>query len=169
MVLGDGTRDRGAACDHINPDTPGVAYLKLDGVRDPVRFRAAEITDTDLHTLTHGLPSPRRPAQPSSDGGEESWPFDGWTGTTDAAASRPPEPGREEPTHVRVDVIDLTSTYAHRLDPRPDPHRAVSRKEPTMRTLNVRRPLGYLLAPLVLVAAWLLAAGVGLLVQAVTR
>lgn len=58
MVLGDGMRDRGAVCDHINPDTPGVAYLKVDGLRDSIRFRTVEITDTDLHTLTHALPHP---------------------------------------------------------------------------------------------------------------
>ncbi|WP_233150005.1 FtsK/SpoIIIE domain-containing protein [Kineosporia sp. A_224] len=80
MVLGEGTRDRGAVCDHINPDTPGVAFLKVDGKRDPVRFRTVEITDADLHVLTHGLPA----AAPAAD--EEA------TGETT--------------THVRVDVLD---------------------------------------------------------------
>lgn len=79
MVLGEGTRDRGAVCDHINPDTPGVAYLRVDGKRDPVRFRTVEITDADLYVLTHGLPA----AAPAADEGAMG-----------------------ETTHVRVDVLD---------------------------------------------------------------
>ncbi len=54
MTLGDGARTLGAVCDEINPDTPGVAYLKVDGVKEPIRFRTAEITDDDLTTLIHG-------------------------------------------------------------------------------------------------------------------
>ncbi|MFN0284716.1 MAG: FtsK/SpoIIIE domain-containing protein [Kineosporiaceae bacterium] len=80
MVLGEGTRDRGAVCDHINPDTPGVAFLKVDGKRDPVRFRTVEITDTDLYVLTHGLPAAPAPATGEDTAGET--------------------------THVRVDVLD---------------------------------------------------------------
>ncbi len=101
MVLGDGSRDRGAVCDHINPDTPGVAYLKTDGVRDPIRFRAVEITDTDLHTLTHGLPPMVGPEATESTGreGEEFWPFDQWFGENTAD-------GDAAATHVRVDVVD---------------------------------------------------------------
>lgn len=37
MVLGDGARDRGAICDQIPETSPGVGYVVLDGVREPVR------------------------------------------------------------------------------------------------------------------------------------
>ncbi|MDQ2873693.1 MAG: hypothetical protein M3Y33_02255 [Actinomycetota bacterium] len=40
MVLGDGTRDRGAFCDEISADPPtgaGVAYVRLETAPDPVR------------------------------------------------------------------------------------------------------------------------------------
>jgi DNA segregation ATPase FtsK/SpoIIIE, S-DNA-T family len=51
MVLGDGARDAGALCHKIPEDLPGVAYVKLDGLREPVRVRAAYLTDTDITDL----------------------------------------------------------------------------------------------------------------------
>jgi DNA segregation ATPase FtsK/SpoIIIE, S-DNA-T family len=39
MVLGDGARKRGARCDHIPEGLPGVGYVALDGVAEPVRVR----------------------------------------------------------------------------------------------------------------------------------
>jgi S-DNA-T family DNA segregation ATPase FtsK/SpoIIIE len=52
MVLGDGVRERGAAAHEISEDTPGVAWAKLDGRRDPERARAFHTTDADLDELT---------------------------------------------------------------------------------------------------------------------
>ncbi|MDQ3275441.1 MAG: FtsK/SpoIIIE domain-containing protein, partial [Actinomycetota bacterium] len=52
MVLGDGVRDRGATAHEIDETTPGVAWVKLDGRRDPVRARAFHSTDADLDELT---------------------------------------------------------------------------------------------------------------------
>jgi S-DNA-T family DNA segregation ATPase FtsK/SpoIIIE len=52
MVLGDGVRERGAAAHEISEDTPGVAWAKLDGHRDPDRARAFHTTDTDLDELS---------------------------------------------------------------------------------------------------------------------
>jgi len=43
MVLGDGARDRGAACELISPDPAvgaGVAFVRLESDPDPVRVRA---------------------------------------------------------------------------------------------------------------------------------
>jgi S-DNA-T family DNA segregation ATPase FtsK/SpoIIIE len=40
MVLGDGAREQGALCDKIPDATRGVAYMRLDGVRGPIRVRA---------------------------------------------------------------------------------------------------------------------------------
>ena len=51
MVLGDGARDRGAACDLISPDPAtgaGVAFVRLEADPDPVRVRAGWISDADI-------------------------------------------------------------------------------------------------------------------------
>jgi S-DNA-T family DNA segregation ATPase FtsK/SpoIIIE len=54
MVLGDGSRDRGATADLIstNPATgAGVAFVRLADDPDPVRVRAGWVTDTDIHEM----------------------------------------------------------------------------------------------------------------------
>lgn len=48
MVLGDGARRRGARCDQIPESLPGVGYVRVDGVREPVRVRAAFVSDADI-------------------------------------------------------------------------------------------------------------------------
>ena len=55
MVLGDGARDRGAACELIStvPSVgAGVGYVRLEGDPDPVRVRAAWVSDADIRQLT---------------------------------------------------------------------------------------------------------------------
>ena len=55
MVLGDGARDRGAFCDQISPDPAtgaGVAYVRLEAAPDPVRVRAAFVSDDDIRAMT---------------------------------------------------------------------------------------------------------------------
>jgi len=57
MVLGDGARDRGAACELISPDPAvgaGVAFVRLESDPDPVRVRAGWVSDTDIGTLAAG-------------------------------------------------------------------------------------------------------------------
>ncbi len=51
MVLGDGVRDRGASAHEISESTPGVAWAKEDGRREPIRARAFHVTDADLADL----------------------------------------------------------------------------------------------------------------------
>jgi len=51
MVLGDGVRQRGAAAHEISEDTPGIAWAKIDGRREPDRARAFHSTDADLDEL----------------------------------------------------------------------------------------------------------------------
>jgi S-DNA-T family DNA segregation ATPase FtsK/SpoIIIE len=54
MVLGDGARDRGAACELISADPAtgaGVAFVRLESDPDPVRARAGWVTDADIHAL----------------------------------------------------------------------------------------------------------------------
>ncbi len=53
MVLGDGVRARGANAHEISEHTPGVAWIKEDGKRDPLRARAFYPTDTNLIELRH--------------------------------------------------------------------------------------------------------------------
>ncbi|MFI6818718.1 cell division protein FtsK [Nonomuraea sp. NPDC050328] len=55
MVLGDGARDRGALADHISPIPAlgaGVAYVRLESSPDPVRARAAYVSDADINAMT---------------------------------------------------------------------------------------------------------------------
>jgi S-DNA-T family DNA segregation ATPase FtsK/SpoIIIE len=51
LVLGDGARDRGAACDQIPESAAGVGYVALDGVREPVRVRFSYLTDDHIRDL----------------------------------------------------------------------------------------------------------------------
>jgi S-DNA-T family DNA segregation ATPase FtsK/SpoIIIE len=51
MVLGDGVRQRGAAAHEISESTPGVAWVKEDGKREPVRARVFHVTDDHLGQL----------------------------------------------------------------------------------------------------------------------
>jgi S-DNA-T family DNA segregation ATPase FtsK/SpoIIIE len=59
MVLGEGVRQRGAAAHEISEDTPGVAWAKIDGRRDPDRARAFHTTDADLDELSDYLAAGR--------------------------------------------------------------------------------------------------------------
>ncbi|MFC0527221.1 FtsK/SpoIIIE domain-containing protein [Phytohabitans kaempferiae] len=58
MVLGDGSRNRGARCDQIPETTPGIGYVALDGVREPVRVRFSYLTDTDIAQLVRDYARP---------------------------------------------------------------------------------------------------------------
>ncbi|MGI9006738.1 MAG: FtsK/SpoIIIE domain-containing protein [Streptosporangiaceae bacterium] len=58
MLLGDGARDRGALADLI-PNDPatgaGIAYVRLETDPDPVRVRAAWVTDSDIRAMVGQL------------------------------------------------------------------------------------------------------------------
>jgi S-DNA-T family DNA segregation ATPase FtsK/SpoIIIE len=51
MVLGEGARDHGALCDKISESQPGVAYVHVDGIREPTRVRAGYPTNDDIARL----------------------------------------------------------------------------------------------------------------------
>ena len=58
MVLGDGTRDRGAACETISTIPAvgaGVAYVRLEADPDPVRVRAGWVSDADILALADAV------------------------------------------------------------------------------------------------------------------
>ena len=70
MVLGDGARDRGAACELISTDPAtgaGVAFVRLEADPDPVRVRAGWVTDADIRDMADQLPG--RPPLPDRGGG----------------------------------------------------------------------------------------------------
>jgi S-DNA-T family DNA segregation ATPase FtsK/SpoIIIE len=63
MVLGDGARDRGALADQISTDETtgaGVAYVRLATDPDPVRVRAAWVTDADIRTMVSDYAPPEK-------------------------------------------------------------------------------------------------------------
>jgi len=51
MVLGDGALHRGATCDRIPLSTPGVCFVRIDGVPDPLRARATYVPDEVIATV----------------------------------------------------------------------------------------------------------------------
>ncbi|MEU0566470.1 FtsK/SpoIIIE domain-containing protein [Nonomuraea sp. NPDC005983] len=54
MVLGEGARDRGALADHISPVPElgaGVAYMRLETSCEPIRVRAAYVSDSDIRQM----------------------------------------------------------------------------------------------------------------------
>jgi S-DNA-T family DNA segregation ATPase FtsK/SpoIIIE len=99
MVLGEGARDMGATADHINEQTPGVAFVRVEGTRAIRRVRASYLTDDDIHALagavtaSPALTAPRapRPVDPL-----DSWPRRSppspTSDTTSDAAVKPRKP-----------------------------------------------------------------------------
>ena len=51
LVLGDGAYDRGAWCDRISDQTPGVGYVILEGNPAPVRVRLSYLDDADISEM----------------------------------------------------------------------------------------------------------------------
>jgi S-DNA-T family DNA segregation ATPase FtsK/SpoIIIE len=54
MVLGDGARDRGAACELISTQLAvgaGVAFVRIEADPDPVRVRAGWVSDREITGL----------------------------------------------------------------------------------------------------------------------
>ena len=51
LVLGPGARNRGALCDQISDRLPGVGYVAVDGIAEPVRVRFSHITDDTIAQL----------------------------------------------------------------------------------------------------------------------
>ncbi|BCJ73294.1 hypothetical protein CS0771_28380 [Catellatospora sp. IY07-71] len=51
LILGDGSRDRGAICDLIPVALPGVGFVRLDGSPEPHRVRFSFHTDPQLADL----------------------------------------------------------------------------------------------------------------------
>ncbi len=58
MVLGDQAYDRGAWANRIGESEPGVGYLFGEGVREPLRVRAAWVSDEAIKELERFLTNP---------------------------------------------------------------------------------------------------------------
>jgi S-DNA-T family DNA segregation ATPase FtsK/SpoIIIE len=58
MALGRGARRRGAECDRIPANLPGVGYVLPDGAPEAVRVRAGWVTDGDLTEMCARWPAP---------------------------------------------------------------------------------------------------------------
>ncbi|MFC3689958.1 FtsK/SpoIIIE domain-containing protein [Aquipuribacter hungaricus] len=84
MVLGDGALQRGAACDRIPLSTPGVCFVRIDGVPDPQRARAVYVPDKTIEHLGRTYPAPAL-CPPPSDPAEDTAP----AGVTPAQAGAP--------------------------------------------------------------------------------
>jgi S-DNA-T family DNA segregation ATPase FtsK/SpoIIIE len=59
IMLGPGAHDRGAECERIPVSLPGVGYVVLDGLPNPVRVRAAWMTDDDIAAMAQQYPARR--------------------------------------------------------------------------------------------------------------
>ena len=70
MVLGDGMHSMGALADRIPAGRPGVGYVTVEGIREPVRVRAAYVTDERNPRPDHRLPRPDRGTALALDGGD---------------------------------------------------------------------------------------------------
>ncbi len=65
LVLGSGARDRGALCDRIPETLPGVGYVGIDGIAEPVRVRFSHVTDDHIDALVRAYtPAPPPGAEP---------------------------------------------------------------------------------------------------------
>jgi DNA segregation ATPase FtsK/SpoIIIE, S-DNA-T family len=51
MVLGNGARDRGARCEEIPVDLPGVGYVRVETHPEPIRVRFGYVDDTEIATM----------------------------------------------------------------------------------------------------------------------
>ena len=65
MVLGDHAYDRGAWANRIGESEPGVGYLFGEGIREPLRVRAAWVPDDGIKDLERLVTGPT-PVQPGT-------------------------------------------------------------------------------------------------------
>ncbi|MEU6829926.1 FtsK/SpoIIIE domain-containing protein [Nocardia beijingensis] len=67
MVHGQGARDRGARCDEISDQTPGVGYVGEDGSSEFVRVRAFFVSDDDIDAIVDAFSPTPEIAAPAED------------------------------------------------------------------------------------------------------
>lgn len=64
LVLGPGARNRGAYADLIPDSLPGVGYVMVDGIAEPIRVRFCYYTDDDIADLGRQKPHGGTPDRP---------------------------------------------------------------------------------------------------------
>lgn len=64
LILGDGAHDRGARTEQIPVSLPGVGYVQLDGLPEPLRVRFSHVTDDDIATVVLPAALERRSPTP---------------------------------------------------------------------------------------------------------
>ncbi|MEU0269864.1 FtsK/SpoIIIE domain-containing protein [Nocardioides sp. NPDC006303] len=57
MALGEDAHKAGAYCEAIPEDLPGIGYVYLDGRKNPVRVRAAYVTDEEIQDMNKHYPA----------------------------------------------------------------------------------------------------------------
>ena len=62
--MGPGARNRGAYCDLIPDSLPGVGYVTVDGIAEPIRVRFCYYTDDDIAGLGKQVPPSDTPDRP---------------------------------------------------------------------------------------------------------
>jgi DNA segregation ATPase FtsK/SpoIIIE, S-DNA-T family len=65
MALGEHSYDRGAWANRIGEHEPGVGYLFGDGLREPLRVRAAWVPDETIKRLEEFVTTPAADAPPA--------------------------------------------------------------------------------------------------------
>jgi len=58
----------GAKSDRIPASQPGIGYITVEGLREPIRVRASYVTDDDIKTQALNFPAPI-PTAMATDGG----------------------------------------------------------------------------------------------------
>lgn len=70
MILGEGAREQGARCDDetvVPHHLAGVGFVKVEGVREPVRVRSAHVTNDDIAEMVRDYAPQQSVAKTSSD------------------------------------------------------------------------------------------------------
>ena len=57
MALGEDAHNAGAYCEAIPEDLPGIGYVHLEGRAEPVRVRAAYVTDEEIQDMNKHYPA----------------------------------------------------------------------------------------------------------------
>jgi S-DNA-T family DNA segregation ATPase FtsK/SpoIIIE len=95
MVLGEGMREAGGYCDRIpHPGAEGVAYVVNPRRREPVRVRAAWVTDADILDMAAAYPAPVNVTSVDDDHDDNGGP-EGGSPVTLLPPARPAEPWRD--------------------------------------------------------------------------
>jgi S-DNA-T family DNA segregation ATPase FtsK/SpoIIIE len=75
MVLGEGVRARGAEAHRIDINTPGVGWVRHESLPDPIRVRAAYVTDDQIRAMADRYPAASRATTAEPEAVEPTKPY----------------------------------------------------------------------------------------------